>query len=56
MKVGFTGAGDIANIHAQAGQNQPNVELVAVVEKFSNNSDAFAEKFGLKCCYTSVNY
>jgi predicted dehydrogenase len=54
MKVGFTGAGYIANIHAQAAQNQPNVELVAVVEKFSNKSEAFAEKFGVKFCYTSV--
>jgi predicted dehydrogenase len=54
MKVGFTGAGYIANIHAQAAQNQPNVELVAVVEKFSNKSEAFSEKFGVKCCYTSV--
>jgi predicted dehydrogenase len=54
MKIAFTGAGYIANIHARAAQNQPDVELVAVVEKFSDRSEAFAEKFGVKCCYTSV--
>ncbi len=54
MKVAFTGAGYIANIHAQAARNQPGVELAAVVEKFSDKSEAFADKFGLKCCYTSV--
>ena len=54
LKIAFTGAGYIANIHAQAAQNQPDMELVAVVEKFSNKSEAFAEKFGVKCCYTSV--
>ena len=54
LKIAFTGAGYIANIHAQAAQNQPDMELVAVVEKFSDKSEAFAEKFGVKCCYTSV--
>ena len=54
MKIAFSGAGYIAHIHAQAAQNQPNVELVAVVEKFSDKSEAFAEKFGVKCCYTSM--
>lgn len=54
LKIAFAGAGYIANIHAQAAQNQPDVELVAVVEKFSDKSQAFAEKFGVKCCYTSV--
>jgi predicted dehydrogenase len=54
LKLAFAGAGYIANIHAQAAQNQPNVELVAVVEKYSDKSEAFAKKFGVKCCYTSV--
>lgn len=54
LKIAFAGAGYIANIHAQAAQDQPDVELVAVVEKFSDKSQAFAEKFGVKCCYTSV--
>ena len=54
LKLAFAGAGYIANIHAQAAQNQPGVDLVAVVEKYSDKSEAFAGKFGLKCCYTSV--
>lgn len=54
LKIAFTGAGYIANIHAQAAQNQPDVELVAVVARFSDKSEAFAEKFGIRCCYTSV--
>ncbi len=54
VRLAFTGAGYIANIHAQAARTQPDVELVAVVEKFTEKSQAFARKFGLKCCYTSV--
>jgi len=54
MKIAFSGAGYIANIHAQAAQNQANLELVAVVEKFSDKSEVFAKKFGVKCCYASV--
>jgi len=54
LKIAFTGAGYIANIHAQAVRNLPDVELVAVVEKFSDKSEAFAEKFVVKCCYPSV--
>jgi predicted dehydrogenase len=55
IKLAFTGAGYIAAIHAQAARNQSDVELVAVVEKFSDKSKAFANKFGVKCCYTSVD-
>ena len=55
MRIAFTGAGYIANIHAQAALSQPDVELVAVVEKFSDKSQALAEKFGVKCCYFSVD-
>jgi predicted dehydrogenase len=54
MKIAFSGAGYIANIHALAAQNHPGVELAAVVEKYSDKSEAFAEKYRLKCCYTSV--
>ena len=55
MKIAFTGAGYIANIHAQAALNQPDLELTAVVEKYSDKSQTFAKKFGVKCCYTSVD-
>jgi predicted dehydrogenase len=55
IRLAFTGAGYIAAIHAQAARNQPDVELVAVVEKFAEKSKDFAGKFGVKCCYTSVD-
>lgn len=55
IKLAFTGAGYIANIHAMAAHNQPDVELVAVVEKFTKKSKTFADKFGLNCCYASVD-
>ena len=54
LKIAFTGAGFIATIHAQAAQKQKDVQLAAVVEKFSDKSEAFASRFGLKCCYKSV--
>jgi predicted dehydrogenase len=54
LKIAFTGAGYIANIHAEAALNQPDVELVAVVEKYSDKSEAFAGKFRIKCCFASV--
>jgi len=55
LRIAFTGAGFIANIHATAARNQPDVELVAVVEKYSDKSQEFARKFGVKCCYSSVD-
>ncbi len=54
LKIALTGAGYIANIHAKAAQNQPDVELVAVVENYSDKSKALAGKFGIKCCFASV--
>ncbi len=54
IRLAFSGAGYIANIHAQAAQNQRGVELVAVVEKYKTKSREFAAKFGLKCCYPTV--
>ena len=54
IKIAFTGAGYIANIHALAAQNLPDVELVAVVEKYSDKSEAFADAFNVECCFTSV--
>ena len=35
MKIAFAGAGYIINIHAQAANVLQDVELVAVVEKYS---------------------
>jgi predicted dehydrogenase len=54
IRLAFAGAGYIANIQAQAALSQPDVELVAVVEKFTSKSKTFADKFGVNCCFTSV--
>ena len=54
IRLAFTGAGYIANIHAQAARKQPEVELVAVVEKYSAKAKSFAGKFGVRCCFASV--
>ncbi len=54
MKIAFTGAGYITNIHAQAARNQPDVELVAVVDRYPDNADALARKFKIKHRYESV--
>jgi len=54
MKIAFAGAGYIINIHARAAKAQKDVELVAVVEKFSDKAAAFAQKFKIKNQYTTI--
>jgi len=54
MKIAFAGAGYIINIHAKAAQAQKDVELIAVVEKFSDKSAALAQKFKIKQQYHTV--
>ena len=54
MKIAFAGAGYIINIHAKAAQAQKDVELIAVVEKFSDKSAALAQKFKIKKQYHTV--
>ena len=54
MKIAFAGAGYIINIHAQAAQAQKDVELFAVVEKYSDKSAALAQKYGIQKQYETV--
>jgi predicted dehydrogenase len=54
MKIGFAGAGYIINIHAQAALAQKDVELAAVVEKFSEKAAALVQKYGIKNQYETV--
>jgi predicted dehydrogenase len=54
VKIAFAGAGYICNIHAQAAKAQKDVELVAVVEKFPDNAQAFAQKFSIKDQFETV--
>jgi predicted dehydrogenase len=54
MKIAFAGAGFIINIHAKAAKAQKDVDLAAVVEKFSDKSAALAQKFKIKDQYETV--
>jgi predicted dehydrogenase len=54
MRIAFAGAGYIINIHARAARAQKDVELVAVVEKYTEKATLFAQKFGIKNHYESV--
>jgi predicted dehydrogenase len=54
MRIAFAGAGYIINIHAQAAQAQQDVELYAVVEKYSDRAAALAQKFQIKNQYETV--
>ncbi len=54
MKIAFAGAGYIINIHAKAAKAHKDVELAAVVEKFSDKADALAQKFRIKDQYETV--
>lgn len=54
IRLAITGAGYIAKIHAQAAQNTPGVDLVAVVERFAKTARPFTNKFGLKNHYSTI--
>ena len=54
MKIAFAGAGYIINIHAQAAKVLPDVELFAVVEKYSANAEALAKKFKIHRQYETI--
>jgi predicted dehydrogenase len=54
MKIAFAGAGYIINIHAKAAKAQKDVELAAVVEKYSDKAAALAQKFKIKNQYETV--
>jgi predicted dehydrogenase len=54
MKIAFAGAGYIINIHAKAAQAQKDVQLAAVVEKYSDKAAALAQKFKIKNQYHTV--
>jgi predicted dehydrogenase len=54
MKIAFAGAGYIINIHAQAAQAHRDIELYAVIEKFPEKAIPFAQKFGIRHQYDTV--
>jgi predicted dehydrogenase len=54
MKIAFSGAGYIITIHAKAAQAQKDLELAAVVEKYSEKSAVFAQRFKIKHQFHTV--
>jgi predicted dehydrogenase len=54
MKIAFAGAGYIINIHAQAAKVLQGVELVAVVEKYTERAEALAKKFQINHQYETI--
>jgi len=54
LRIGFTGTGYIARIHARAAQKLPDVELVAVVNHRRESMAAFAAEFGIPRQYLDV--
>jgi predicted dehydrogenase len=54
MRIAFTGAGYISNVHAQAATLQDGVELYGVIDRFQNKASVIAQKFGIKHTYETV--
>jgi predicted dehydrogenase len=54
MRIAFAGAGYIINIHAKAAQARKDVELAAVVEKYSDKSAGLAKIFNIQHRYETV--
>ena len=59
MKIAFSGAGYIINIHVKAAQaaqarNAKRVDLAAVVEKYSDKSAVLAKKFHISKQYETI--
>lgn len=54
IRIAFSGAGYISNIHARAAKAQKDVELVAVVERYADKAAPFAQKFKIKNHYETV--
>jgi len=53
--MGFVGSGFLADVYAQCYRDIPNVELTAVASKTKKNAKEFAEKYGVKTCYTDYD-
>jgi len=54
VKIAITGTGYISVIHAQAAHSQEDAELAAVVSRNPTTSQAFADQFGVKRIYSTV--
>lgn len=54
MKMAFTGAGYISNIHAKAAKKLKDVELTAVVEKYTDKASVLMEKIRIQNQYQTI--
>ncbi len=54
MKIAFTGAGYIINIHAQAAAQQQDVELFAIVNRSSEKTRGLMRKFNIQHQFETV--
>jgi predicted dehydrogenase len=54
IKLALTGTGYIADVHARAAQQLPDVELEAVVNLHPDSIPPFAEKYGMPRRYTRI--
>lgn len=54
VKVGIIGTGNVAEMHAQAYQNDPHAELIAVCGRHGNNAEKFAQRFDIPHVFTSL--
>lgn len=55
LKIAFTGTGYISKIHAAAAKQVNDVELVAVVNHRTESMGKFADDFGIKRQYSTIN-
>jgi predicted dehydrogenase len=55
IRMGIVGAGYIGDIHAKAVNNQPNAELVAVVDINEDKARRFAEKHSIPNVYPALD-
>jgi len=55
LKFAIAGAGYISKIHAEAIKSIPDVELVAIVERFPETARPLADKYHIKHHYETVN-
>ena len=55
IKLAIAGAGYIAKIHADAAESLPDVELVAVVEKYPKTAKPFVKRYHLQHQYKTID-
>jgi predicted dehydrogenase len=54
IRIALTGAGWIAKRHAEAAQKLPDVEVVAVVDRYASKCQEFSRQFGIARHYARI--